>query len=103
MLMQIMLIKKLYLIIVLHSLTVANTAATDADANNANKKAILNNCALFIICISKIINTHVDNAKDSDVVMTMYNLIKYSDNYSKASGSLWQNYKDIPDVDDNGI
>ena len=28
--------------------------------------------------------------------MPMYNLIEYSDNYSKTSGSLWQYYKDIP-------
>ena len=28
--------------------------------------------------------------------MPMYNLIKYSDNYSMTSGSLWQYYKDIP-------
>ena len=34
------------------------------------------------------------NAKDIDVVMPMYNLIEYSDNYSKTSGSLWQNYRD---------
>ena len=26
----------------------------------------------------------------------MYNLIKYSDNYSKTSGSLWQSYRDDP-------
>ena len=26
----------------------------------------------------------------------MYNLIEYSDNYSKTSGSLWQYYKDDP-------
>ena len=32
----------------------------------------------------------------------MYNLIEYSDNYSKASGSLWQYCKDIPAVDDDG-
>ena len=40
-------------------------------------------------------NTQVDNAKDIDIVMPMYNVIKYSDNYSKTSGSLWQYYKDI--------
>ena len=34
--------------------------------------------------------------------MPVYNLIEYSDNYSKTSGSLWQYYKDIPAVDDNG-
>ena len=32
--------------------------------------------------------------------MSMFNLIEYSDNYSKTSGSLWQ-YKDIPAVDAN--
>ena len=31
--------------------------------------------------------------------MPMYNLIEYSDNYSKTSGSLWQYYKDIPAAD----
>ena len=39
-------------------------------------------------------NTEIDNAKDIDKVMPMYHLIKYSDDYSKASGSLWQYYKD---------
>ena len=33
--------------------------------------------------------------------MPMYNLIKYSDNYSKTAGSLWQYYEDIPAVDNN--
>ena len=28
--------------------------------------------------------------------MPMYNLIEYSDNYSKTSGNLWQYYKDEP-------
>ena len=36
--------------------------------------------------------------------MAMYNLLEYSDNYSKTSGSLWQYCKDIPAVDnDNTI
>ena len=34
--------------------------------------------------------------------MPMYNLIEYSDNYSKTSGSLWQQCKDIPTVNNNG-
>ena len=44
----------------------------------------------------------MDNAKDIDLVMPMYNLTEYSDNYSKISGSLWQYCKDIPAVDSNG-
>ena len=52
-------------------------------------------------CISEINNTQIDNAKYIDIVMPMYNLIEYSDNYSKTSGSLWQYCKEIPAVDDN--
>ena len=62
---------------------------------------IFKNCTLFIDCISKKkqkihkYNT-LDNAKGIDVVISMYNLIKYRDNYSKASGSVWQYYRDEP-------
>ena len=38
----------------------------------------------------------IDNAKDIDIVMPMYNLIEYSDNYAKTTGSLWQYCTDIP-------
>ena len=34
--------------------------------------------------------------------MSMYNLIEYSDSYSKTSGSLWQYCKDIPAVNNKG-
>ena len=40
--------------------------------------------------------TQIDNAKYMDIVMTMNNLIEYSDNYLKNSGSLWQYYRDNP-------
>ena len=84
------------------TIPVRNTAASDDNANNANKKVIFKNCALFINCINEINNTQVDNAKDIDIVMSMYNLIEYSDNCSKTSGSLWQYYKDIPAVYNDG-
>ena len=70
------------------TITVNNTAAADTDANNTNKKVIFKNCAPFTNCISEINNTQVDNAKGIDIVMPMYDLIVYSDNYSKTSGSL---------------
>ena len=38
-------------------------------------------------------NTQVGNAKDLDVAVPMYNLVEYSNNYSKTSGSLWQYYR----------
>ena len=83
------------------TITVNDTAAADANANNTNKKVIFKNCALFTNCISEINNKQVGNAKDIDIVMLMDNLIEYSNNYSKASGSLWQYCKDIPAVDNN--
>ena len=66
------------------------------------KKVIFKNCAPFTDCISKINNIQVDNAKDIDIVMQMYNLIKHSDNYSKTSGNIWQYCKDKPAVNKNG-
>ena len=89
-------------ILVKGNITVNNTAADGAAANNTNKKVIFKNCAPFTNCISKINNTQIDNAEYIDIVMPMYNLIQYSDNYSKTSGSLWQYCKEIPAVDNNG-
>ena len=46
--------------------------------------------------MSDINNTQIDNAKDVDAVMLMYNLIEYSDNCLKTTTSLWQYYRDDP-------
>ena len=77
-------------ILVKGSISVNNTAADSAAANNTDKKVIFKNCASFTYCISKINNTQIDNTEYIDIVMPMYNLTEYSDNYSKTSGSLWQ-------------
>ena len=84
-------------ILVKETITVPNTAVSDAVANNANKKVVFKNYAPFINCISEINNIQVD----IDIVMQMYNLIEYSDNYSKTSGSLWQYCKDTLAVNRN--
>ena len=88
-------------ILVKGTITVNNTAADGAAANNTGKKVIFKNCAPFTNCISEINNMQVDSAKDIDIVMPMYNLIEYSDNYAKTSGSLWQYCLDIPAADNN--
>ena len=61
-----------------------------------NKRLIFKNCAPFSNCINSINNIQIENAKYIDVVIPMYNLIEYSDNYSKTSVSLWQYYRDDP-------
>ena len=43
-------------------------------------------------------NSQIDNAKEIDVVMPMYHLIEYSDNYSETSGSLWQYYRNESNI-----
>ena len=83
------------------NITGSNTAADGAAPNNTNKKVILKNSAPFTNCISKI-NNDIDNAKYIDILMPMYNVIKYSDNYSKTSGSLWQYCKEIPVLNNHG-
>ena len=67
-------------ILLSETVTVPNIAGARAAANN--KKKIIKHCTPFTNCISEINNTQIDNAKDIDTVMPMYNLIEYSDNYS---------------------
>ena len=72
--------------------TITITGAGDDDAarqaDERDKGVIFKNCAPFVKCISRINNTEIDNAKDIDIVMPMYNLIECNDNFSKKSGSL---------------
>ena len=55
-----------------------------------DKEVIFKNCAPFTTCISEINNMQVDDAQEIDVVLPIYNIFEYSDNYWKTSGSLWQ-------------
>ena len=70
--------------------TITITGAGDNDAAKRlyerNKGVIFKNCAPFTKCISRINNTDIDNAQDINIVMSMYNLTEYSDNYLKTSG-----------------
>ena len=68
---------------------------------NTNKKVIFKNCAPFPSCITEINKTQVNNAKDIDIVMPMYNLKEYSNVYMKTSGNLWQYQRDEPALDNN--
>ena len=63
-------------------------------ANKRNKKLTLKNNAAFRSCTSEINNTFIDNAKVLDTAMLMCNFLKYSDNYSVTSESLWNYFSD---------
>ena len=83
-------------ILVKGKITIAGAGADRAarQADERNKGVIFKNCAPFINCISEINNTQIDNAKDIDIVMPIYNLIEYSDNYAKTTVSLCQYFRD---------
>ena len=67
---------------------VVTVSAEERDGDEMNREFALKNNAPFISCISKINGVLTENAEDLDVLMTMYNLLEYSKNYSNASGSL---------------
>ena len=84
-------------ILVNGTITIIGAGNDDAakQLDERNKGVIFKNCAPFTKCISRINNTDIDNAQDIDIVMPMYNLIEYSGNYSKTSGSFGNTIKMI--------
>ena len=61
---------------------------TNPDNDAYGKKLAFKSNGPFTSCILKINNTLIDNAEDLDVITPMYNLIEYSKNYRKTTGSL---------------
>ena len=80
--------------------TIAITGAGDDDAakraNERDKGVIFKNCVPFTKCISRIHSKDIDNAQDIDIAISMYNLIEYSDNYSKNQEVYGNTIKMIP-------
>ena len=70
-----------------------------AGGANANTRLALKNCAPFIKFNLEINDEHVDRAENLDIVMPMYNLIEYSDNYQDSSATLYQYKRDEPPAD----
>ena len=75
---------------------------TDIPANRLGKFAF-KNCAPFRNCRLSINNTVVDDANFLDVVMPMYNLLEYSDNYNKTTGSMYNFDRDVAPVPADNI
>ena len=71
-------------------------AVTNPKNAKINEAVAFKNNAPFINCISKINGGQIDNVEDLDVVMPMHNLLEYSKNYRKTTGSLWNYCEDEP-------
>ena len=76
------------------TITGAGEGGAVRQADERDKGVTFKTCAPFTKCISRINKTDIDTVRDIDIVMPMYNLIEYSDNYSKISGTLWKYYND---------
>ena len=73
-----------------------NITVTDSINAKGNKGVAFKSNAPFINCNLKINGVQIDNAEDLDIVTPMYNLLEYSKNDKKATGSLWNYYRDEP-------
>ena len=72
------------------TITRAGANAADRQADERDKGVAFKNCALFITCKTDISNVEIGYCQDIDIIIPMYNLIEYSDNYIKTSASLWR-------------
>ena len=68
-----------------------------ADTNVAFK-----NCAPFTRCVTHVNDEHFETGENLDIILSMYNLIEYSDNYEDSSGNLYQFKKDESPMN-NGV
>ena len=59
-----------------------------------NTNAAFKNCAPFTRCVTHINDEHVETAENLGIIMPMYNLIEYSDNYADSYESLYQFKRD---------
>ena len=77
-------------ILIKDTITVAGNHPTDRQ----NRPVILKNNAPFISCIRRINGELIEDADDLDVVMPTYNLLEYSKNYRKTTGTSYNYYRD---------
>ena len=78
------------------------TGDITATGSNANTRVVFKNCYPFTKYITHRNDEHVDGAENLGIIMLMYNLMGYNDNYSDTSGSLWQFKRDESPVTDGG-
>ena len=77
-----------------YNLVTGNTAVVNG---NNNTKVCFKNYSPFIRCVTHLNDESVKTIENLDLVMNLYNLIEYSDNYEQSSGSLWQ-YKRLQNI-----
>ena len=85
-------------ILVSGTIKITGVGADDAGKrlDKSNKEIVSKNNAPVIDWLSEESKEIPNKSKDLYVVIPMYNLIGYSNNYSKISGRLWKYYRAQP-------
>ena len=78
------------------------TGDTKAAGIAADTNVPFKNCAPFTRCVTYISDKHGETAENLDIIIPMYNLIEYSDNYADSSGSLYQFKRDESPMNNAG-
>ena len=76
---------------------------TTTDGYNNGNNVAFKNCAPFRRCITHINDEYVETAENLGIILSMYNLLEYSDNYEKSSGSLYQFKRDEPPANNAAV
>ena len=79
------------------------TGSVTAAGGDASTKVTFKNYAPFTKWITHLNYEHVDNNDNPDIIMSMYNVIEYSDNYSDTSGSLSQFQRDKQNMNNGNL
>ena len=72
-----------------------NITVTGGDVNT---NVAFKNCSVFTRSVTHINDEHLQAVENLDIIIPMYNLLEYSDNYADFSGSLWQFKRDEQDI-----
>ena len=73
-------------VVIIQTLVTGDITETCGDANT---RVAFENCAPFTKCITHINDKHVDGVDNLDIIMPMYNLVEYRNNYGDTLGRLW--------------
>ena len=68
----------------------------------ANINVAFKTCTPFTRCVTHINYEHAETAENLNIIMSLHNLIEYSDNYAESSGSLYQFKIDESPLNDTG-
>ena len=80
------LLNQIFVITQMHILVTGDIKVTNIAAVT---NLAFRNYASFTRCVTHINDEHVETVEHLDIIMLLYNLIEYSDNYSDSSGSLY--------------